>query len=415
MDRAKIYDVLLEKLSDNSLEELVGTAAELLNQHIVVLDTSYKVLASWPHELIGDLYWDAQQKYGYVPEENVRMIFENKYPDATFEGISYVDWGNVNVPRCVATLQYRGKAMGHVSIYHTGKNLSVEEVREACACIEQVLKVFFINNNRIATSNNTVMSAIISRLFLGQSLSANLTEEWARASGSELRGKFLIAAISAQSMHKSIFELLTSRLSSVHKYTASAEIDNYCYILFYNMQNEAAAGGALSRLKDYLVFYNIHCGVSEVFEDLDAVQYYMFQARRAHKCQGDDKHGPLSLYRELRTDIMLDYILANVAPVNFMHELFLKLIADDKQNGTQYYVTLLAYLDCMFDSAAAAAKLNVHRNTLLYRINHIQEQHDCSFSDPDFMRDLLLSSWVFRRFEVVGSDCETAQKPEPKF
>lgn len=177
MDRAKIYDVLLDKLFANSLEEIVAAAAELLNQHIVVLDTSYKVLASWPHELIGDLYWDAQQKFGYVPEENIRMIFENKYPNATFEGISYVDWGNVNVPRCVATLQYRGKAMGHVSIYHTGQNLSVEEVREACACVEQVLKVFFINNNRIATSNNTVMSAIISRLFLGQSLSANLTEE----------------------------------------------------------------------------------------------------------------------------------------------------------------------------------------------------------------------------------------------
>lgn len=141
MDRAKIYDVLLDKLFANSLEEIVAAAAELLNQHIVVLDTSYKVLASWPHELIGDLYWDAQQKFGYVPEENIRMIFENKYPNATFEGISYVDWGNVNVPRCVATLQYRGKAMGHVSIYHTGQNLSVEEVREACACVEQVLKV----------------------------------------------------------------------------------------------------------------------------------------------------------------------------------------------------------------------------------------------------------------------------------
>ena len=141
----------------------------------------------------------------------------------------------------------------------------------------------------------------------------------------------------------------------------------------------------------------------------------MFQARRAHKCQSDDKHWPLSLYRKLRTDIMLDYILANVAPVNFMHELFLKLIANDKQNGTQYYVTLLAYLDCMFDSAEAAARLNVHRNTLLYRINHIQEQYDCSFSNPAFMRDLLLSSWVFRRFEAVGGDCETAQKLEPKF
>lgn len=415
MDRAQIYDVLLEKLSDNSLEELVAAAAELLHQHIVVLDTSYKVLASWPQESIGDLYWDAQQKYGYVPEENIRMIFENKYPDATFEGISYVDWGNVNVPRCVANLQYRGKAMGHVSIYHTGKNLSVEEVKEACACVEQVLKVFFINNNRIATSNNTVMSAIISRLFLGQSLSANLTEEWARASGSELRGKFMVAAISAQSLHKSIFEFLTSRLSSVHKYTASAEVDSYCYILFYNMQSEATLSCVLARLKDLFEFYNIRCGVSELFEDLDAVQYYMFQARRAHKCRSSELKGPLALYRELRTDIMLDYILANVAQPNFAHELFLKLQADDAQNGTQYYLTLMAYLDCLFDSAVAAAKLNIHRNTLLYRINHIQDQYDYSFSDPVLIRDLLLSSWVCRRYELVSGDCDTSQTPKQKF
>lgn len=52
MDRAKIYDVLLDKLFANSLEEIVAAAAELLNQHIVVLDTSYKVLASWRHGLM---------------------------------------------------------------------------------------------------------------------------------------------------------------------------------------------------------------------------------------------------------------------------------------------------------------------------------------------------------------------------
>ena len=69
MDCAELYSIMLDKLADNSLESIIAAASNYLNQRITVLDTSYRVLASWPKGDIGDIYWDAQQRLGYVPEE----------------------------------------------------------------------------------------------------------------------------------------------------------------------------------------------------------------------------------------------------------------------------------------------------------------------------------------------------------
>lgn len=415
MDCAELYSIMLDKLADNSLESIIAAASNYLNQRITVLDTSYRVLASWPKGDIGDIYWDAQQRLGYVPEENIRMIFENKYPDATFEGISYVDWGNVNIPRCVSTLQHRGRALGHLSLYHTDPSLSVEDLKNACACVEQVVKVFIINNNRISTNNDTIMSALVSRVFLGQNPGADFSGEWLEASGHALQGYFTVAAMSDQSLHKSMIDIFTSRLDSVYKYTASAEIDGYWYVLFYNLNSEIMLDNVLAKLRDYLHFYGMRCGVSDPFDSLDAVRHHMFQARRAHSCHVNDLAGPITLYGDVRTYVMLDYVIENVAPANFSHQLFLKLKREDAQNGTSYYQTLMTYLECMLDSAAAAEKLNIHRNTLLYRINHIQDESGHDFSDSVYVRDLLLSAWVCARHAQISHFCEDSQKSGKKF
>lgn len=57
--------------------------------------------------------------------------------------------------------------------------------------------------------------------------------------------------------------------------------------------------------------------------------------------------------------------------------------AYDAANHTDLFATLSAYLTCLGDYGKAAAKLNVHANTVRYRLRRIQEIADLNVDDPD--------------------------------
>lgn len=410
MDFLSLYQKLIDSLASGSIEKLVSTAAEALHQHIVVLDTGYKVLASCPKEMIGDRYWDAQQQYGMVPEENLKSIFENKYPDASFKGVSYIDWGDVVVPRAVSSIQYKGRSFGHISVYHTDSSMSKEDVTQACECLDRILRVYFINSNGVNLSNNAVSSALLSRIFLGKVITPALMSQWEAAVGNKLTGKYLLVASADDDVQLDKGQILLGYMRNFHCFVDFAEINGYHYYLFYNIHSKNYVPSIVEHLRDLLTRYKVTVGISCLFDDLSDIQSYMFQARKALKIgRINDPGSYIYFYTDLLSDIMLSYISDSLDSINSTHSLLRDLQTDDLISGTQYYETLVTYLNCMCDSAKSAKSLNIHRNTLLYRINHIQEYYNVSFSDEELMRSLAISAYVCS-YKARHNICEISQE-----
>ncbi|WP_392672696.1 PucR family transcriptional regulator [Streptomyces sp. LN785] len=59
-----------------------------------------------------------------------------------------------------------------------------------------------------------------------------------------------------------------------------------------------------------------------------------------------------------------------------------RLREHDRRRGTDYTATLAAYLDAFGDTARAARTLNVHTNTLRYRLGRVRELTGLDLSDP---------------------------------
>lgn len=59
------------------------------------------------------------------------------------------------------------------------------------------------------------------------------------------------------------------------------------------------------------------------------------------------------------------------------------LLEHDRDRNTTYAESLLAYLDSFGDTSSAAKSLNVHENTLRYRIRRLQELFSIDLSDPN--------------------------------
>ncbi len=66
------------------------------------------------------------------------------------------------------------------------------------------------------------------------------------------------------------------------------------------------------------------------------------------------------------------------------------LLAHDREQGTDYAATVLAWLAEVGDVAAAAARLTVHPNTLRHRLRRVRELFPLDLDDPD----VRLAAWL---------------------
>ena len=94
--------------------------------------------------------------------------------------------------------------------------------------------------------------------------------------------------------------------------------------------------------------------------------------------------GPVACYEDVRASVSVHAAVAALAPMpGLWAGPVERILRHDAHHGTDYAVTLRAWLDGFGDTAAVAAALNVHRNTLRYRIQRISELSGMRLDDPD--------------------------------
>ena len=74
-----------------------------------------------------------------------------------------------------------------------------------------------------------------------------------------------------------------------------------------------------------------------------------------------------------------------------MHPALAEIQRYDNANNTDYFNTLRTYSMTMHNKDSAALQLDVHRNTLLYRLNRIKDLFNLSYEDEQTAIHLLCS------------------------
>ncbi|MFD7395965.1 PucR family transcriptional regulator [Streptomyces virginiae] len=85
------------------------------------------------------------------------------------------------------------------------------------------------------------------------------------------------------------------------------------------------------------------------------------------------------------------------------------LLAHDRDQGTDYANTAIAWLDATGDIASAAARLKLHPNTLRHRLRRIRELFHLELDDPD----VRLAAWLeLRRAAPADGSVRRAAEPD---
>lgn len=208
--------------------------------------------------------------------------------------------------------------------------------------------------------------------------------------------------------HPAEFKLIALETGTFNKATMAEQINTaasqlnrhacYCFpfedklvVLYYSQPSESN----LSHHKTFVELeekickpFGIDCGVSQVFihlEDLDMAYKQTCIAlklkdtiRRELFVVGEEQNKSVFLFEEA----LLSYLVSQqqlderFLKFTFSHTIVEKLYAEDQKNGTNYLALFWFYIHHERNATLVAQRLHMHRNTVLYHIEKIQNRFD---------------------------------------
>ncbi len=153
-------------------------------------------------------------------------------------------------------------------------------------------------------------------------------------------------------------------------------------------------------LRDMVRKYDLSGGISRPFSDLAALRDYYIQALETLKTIFILQRGPrLASYDDFLMLRLFDGLRDTVAVDDFALPDIQILQSYDAQHNTELCRTMLCYLVCSKNIGSAARELNIHRNTVHYRVNKcIDMLSELDFSD-DYITFLLMLSLYIAEYD----------------
>lgn len=128
-----------------------------------------------------------------------------------------------------------------------------------------------------------------------------------------------------------------------------------------------------SRGDSFFARNDLKIGISSEFHSIyDMASYYQEAVTAIQLGSRFDPDGHFYLYDNLRLYDMINRVARDNDLMSFCYPPFMKLFQYDRENGTELGPTLYLYLLDIKDPSRVCGLLNIHKNTLYFRLKKIQ-------------------------------------------
>ena len=137
-------------------------------------------------------------------------------------------------------------------------------------------------------------------------------------------------------------------------------------------------------IKPFTSSMGMRAGLSDPFDDLMHSRLMFLQANTALDMgRAFEPECPLCRFQDFALREMVMNAIGDI-PIDLrLPEGLRRLVEHDRTAPTSYVETLRMYLDCNLSVSKTAARLFVHRSTLMERIQRINRELDMDLEDPD--------------------------------
>ena len=153
----------------------------------------------------------------------------------------------------------------------------------------------------------------------------------------------------------------------------------------------------IKELQNICSEHGLYAGLSNSFTDISQLKEYYKQALRAIELGASEDNSPQLFCYDTYYLRHLSHIFSQKESIRtFCHPVMQKLLAYDKQHGSDLGETLYIYLIYERNLAAAAKALYIHRNTLVYRMKKIDQVVTVDYDSPAERQYIILSYELYK-------------------
>ena len=398
-----------------SIQELLDLSVPFIPNHIQITDSTFMKIASTSSIPCDDPLCVRLAEYGYHPEETVEAFRKNNL---------YNVWDKA------ADIYYDPDT--HVSKYPTlhriFKKRDVYYAHSVMTCNNAPVTPGLQDKYRILmdavgavieqkwdgkSSTAHVYDAFFANLLEGKISNNNEIRERAAYLGFPSSGRFRIMCIEPRNNESVISDLMMSEFSAdFPRFKLLYYKNNIVAAVHSESVNEDIYPESYDKLfSDFLDKYNADCGISLPIYSLSDISYGFRQVQLAlkYRCLPNDeaynkeKQAGSSIHR---FEDLLPYIFTgegqNAKDLWYHsdhHHKMYKLWQQDKQHGTDFFKLLRIYIENERRITDTAAVMNLHRNSLPYRINRMQDILGMDLSNPAVRKQI---SYCFILLDLYG-------------
>ncbi len=371
--------------SNKGLQHIIDTARDALGHEILVLDSSFKIMAlSYDIKALGKFPKDIMVGQ-YLDSSTIKFIQNNNILSKTRNnGAShYIKKLDPLDGTLVTLIHIEGIEVGELIIFEMGKkfqDIDFEVAKSLSKLLSiELQKTNFFNINKDFMSNY-MLTDLIEKSFISEDII------YKRFHHLELlKSKtFYIMVITNKQLQsfdskipfiiQSLKFFIPLNNSIVYKSSLVSFIDESMADNLFNNKNLG--------FKEYLSTNSLYAGISLKFSTLSTSRKYYLQALKANEI-GQLQNIHISHYEKCTKYIIANLISTQYDWQDFCHPAILLLEKKDKEEGSNLLETLKYYIYFTNSPNDAAKTLCIHRNTLFYRINKIKQICHITLNNAD--------------------------------
>lgn len=400
-------------VAGKGLDVIVCAAAELLGNPVIIIDVSYKVLASSDCSGITDPIWSDNLHKGYCSYDFIAAVHQLKSVQTGIESVEAyeVECSGSQVTKLVAKIRIGSKPVGNVIVLGDTRPIEQRD-HELAGFTAGLVAAELAKNSFYRNSSQAEYEELIYGLLDNEENGPVLIQESLRSGVHLPKGRLSILVLELAGYDASASGKQTGYLrDQLHLHFGEERLIFYHEYIVGVSEGDTASSRSREydpSLREFLVSHQIRLGISREFTDLTDCRKYYLQALKALEIGRIVWPAePRVLYADVQLyDLLSPHAQHDSRDVS--HPALTVLREFDEKHHADLYHTLYFYLKNNQQLQKTADELFVHRNTLRYRLRQIDELIQLDLRQIDNMLRLYMSYQMTDYLEKLnggGSPC----------
>jgi len=397
MKKCEIYDSLF---TTNSLDDIINITEKYLNNPIFILDTSYHIITRSNLAKTINSSIETHNGENYLLLNNIELMIKEKCIDTIYtKDNSFFHYSTQSFIFC--SIRVMDITVAYICILQSNRDFEAEDL-DLSNVLSKVVSMHMQKENLFISSSGLDEEYYLMDLLINKINNIQYVKERLKYINFNLNENCLILSIPFKqkykdSRHNLGLKELMKRLKNILGNCISTYYKDMIVFLISNEQEQVISTYVKKNLLEFLKLNNLNCGISIAFENLLEIQDFFYQSMYAIKLSKNLEVNSISYFEDF-IESYLFYI--SESKINDSHKINLltlvhpwinKLMKFDKENKTEFLKTLKAYIENNRNANVTSNKLNIHRSTLFYRFNKMQDFLEISLDNSNNLFNLELS------------------------